>query len=312
MIEIMVKTCGDHWVNPDDVEQRLRSIPPDMPVMIDMSTEGASMVALGVRRMLDQYLDADQITVRAWANPVEHTPYKRAEPHLYSHFFWMAQRYWDHDQPAPTHQQRFACLIGRLTWPRIRMLWDLRHHLADRCLFSLMDAENLPRADAYNLDRREHWVEDDFDYRLALGDIRSLDGRQVRDQYNPKYNTNFSILDHYAGFDIEIVAETYCHGPCYFPTEKTVRPLLYRRPIMVYGPRHFLRRLRAQGFQTWNQWWDESYDDLEGPGRWCAMLQQIKALDRCDHFDVIFQDYQAVVEHNRARAREIGSRHQPQ
>lgn len=308
----MVKTCGDHWVNPDDVEQQLRQIPPGTPVMIDMSTEGASMTALGVRRMLDHYLDPDQVTVTAWANPVEQTPYRRAEPHLYSHFFWMAQRYWNQEIAASTHERRFACLIGRLTWPRIRMLWDLHQHLADRCLFSLMDPQNLGRADSYNLDRQEHWMPDDFDYRQALGHMTSLDGRQVRDQYDPQYNTNLSILTHYPRFDIEIVAETYCFGPAFLPTEKTVRPLLYRRPVMVYGPRHFLARLREQGFQTWNQWWDESYDDLEGPARWQAMFQQIQILDRCDHFDAIYHDYQSVLDHNRARAREIGSRHRPQ
>jgi hypothetical protein len=304
--------CGDHWVNPDEVEQQVRQIAPGVPVMVDMSTEGASMRALGVCQMLDRYLDRDQITVRAWANPVEQIPYRRADTHLYSHFFWMAQRYWNKDLAPNTHERRFACLIGRLTWPRIRMLWDLRQYLGDRCLFSVMDPKNLPRADAYNLDRQENWVAEDFDYRMAIGDMTSLDGHQVRDQYDPQHNTNLSILDHYARFDLEIVAETYCHGPAFLPTEKTIRPLLYRKPIMVYGPRHFLRNLRSQGFSTWSDWWDESYDDLEGPARWQAMMEQISLLNLHEHFNQILDDCQSVLEHNRDRARKIGQRHQPQ
>ena len=52
------------------------------------------------------------------------------------------------------------------------------------------------------------------------------------------------------------------------------------KPLLIYGPRYFLRRLRDLGFQTWHQFWDESYDDLEGYPRWLAMrsvAQHIRA-----------------------------------
>lgn len=312
MIEIAVKVCGDHWLNPEEVEHTLAQIPSGTGVMINMSTEGASMSALGIDKMIDRYLLPEQVWVRSWANSVEQVPYHRAERHFYSHFFWMAQRYWAAPVPASTHEHRFACFIGRPTWPRIRMLWDLKQHVADQCLFSVMDMHQIPREDLFNLDRKNDWVPSNFNPIDILGDINSLDGRRVADQYDPQYNTNLSLLSWYHKFDIEIAAESYCHGPAFLPTEKVIRPLLYRRPIMVYGPRHFLRNLRDQGFQTWSQHWDEGYDDLEGPDRWQAMLKQIKMLTKCDHFDVIFDDYQSILDHNRERALEIGQRHQPQ
>ena len=141
--------------------------------------------------------------------------------------------------------------------------------------------------------------------------VASLDGHRVRDQYLPEYNTNLSLLDHYHRFDIEIVCEAYCRGPCFFPTEKTVRPLLFRKPIMVYGPRYFLRNLRSLGFSTWSSIWDESYDELEGLSRWLAMRAQIDLLATCSDFSQLLADMQAILIHNQQLAREIGQRHAP-
>lgn len=311
MMEIAVKVAGDHWLNPEEVEQRLQAAQSDRHVVLDMGSEGPSLHALGVARMIDRYLSPDRVTIRAWANAVEAVPYHRADAHFYSHFFWMAQRYWHAAMTEPTHERRFGCFIGRATWPRLRMLADLRRNIPDKCLLSLMDLSCAPTKRGHNLDSREQWIDPDLLVAQYLGDLGSIDGMQVRDQYDPRHNTNLSIIEHYARFDIEIVSETYCHGDTFLPTEKTVRPLLYRRPIMVYGPRYFLRRLRDQGFQTWSDWWDESYDLLTGPDRWQAMWQQIQILARCDHFDLIWDDCQQVLDHNRARAQEIGSRHRP-
>jgi hypothetical protein len=68
----------------------------------------------------------------------------------------------------------------------------------------------------------------------------------------------------YSIFDIELVAETYCHGDTFFVTEKTVRPIVAGKSMMVYGPQNYLARLRDLGFQTWNHIWDETYDQLTG------------------------------------------------
>lgn len=312
MIEIVVKVCGDHWLNPEEVEQQLAQISNGACVLIKMEAEGASVTAIGLRSMLDRYITPDRVYVGAWANGLDLVPYQRVDSHACSHFFWMAQRYWDGKILPATHQYRFACLIGRVTWPRLRMLMDLRQHHTHQCLLSLMAPAAVPGSMGRNLDHRNQWftpAEDPLEHLLGL---TSVDGHQVRDQYDPTKNTNLSILAHYHRFDIEIVAESYCHGPCYFPTEKSIRPLACGKPMMVYGPRYFLRNLRDQGFQTWGDWWDESYDDLEGPDRWQAMLEQIKLLSRCDHFDMIDRDCRPVLEHNRTRVREIAKRYQPQ
>ena len=113
----------------------------------------------------------------------------------------------------------------------------------------------------------------------------------------------------YDRFHIEIVAESYIYGETFFPTEKTVRPLSAGKPMIVMGPRHFLRRLRDQGFQTWADLWDESYDDLEGAAR-LAQIQAVIA-DVQQRRDQLLPGLLRHAEHNRTTLSHLIQRHRP-
>jgi hypothetical protein len=104
----------------------------------------------------------------------------------------------------------------------------------------------------------------------------SITGHEVRDQYRPNINTNAELVKHYNRFGLEIVCETYCMGDAFFPTEKTVRPISQTKPMVVYGPKGYLRRLRQLGFQTWHDIWDETYDEFSGPAGWHRMKQVLR------------------------------------
>lgn len=45
-------------------------------------------------------------------------------------------------------------------------------------------------------------------------------------------------------------------------SEKTYKPIISMQPFIVYGQTGTLRYLKQQGFQTFDRWWDESYDDI--------------------------------------------------
>ena len=311
MTTIPVQICGDHWLNPQQVHELLKQS-HDMVIM-DMGSEGASMTTLGIADMIDRYYRPDQVWVQHWPNTVDPVEYHRCERHFYSHFFWMAHRYWHHEPRPNTHEHRFGLFLGRRTLPRLRVLYDMMTVHTAHTLFSMMPASQLPSAVGVDLERIEEWsLGSDYEQWMQVPGIASLDGHQVRDQYLPECNTNLSLLNHYHRFDIEIVCEAYCRGPCFFPTEKTVRPLLFHKPIMIYGPRHFLHNLRSQGFRTWNDQWDESYDDLEGLPRWQAMREQIDLLAAHTDFSQLMAEISDILEHNQQRAREIGHRHAPQ
>ena len=54
--------------------------------------------------------------------------------------------------------------------------------------------------------------------------------------------------------------ETKCHL-----TEKIFKPIVSKMPFVLVGPAHNLKYLREYGFRTFDQWIDESYDDIEDP-----------------------------------------------
>ena len=131
--------------------------------------------------------------------------------------------------------------------------------------------------------------------------IASLDHKRLRDQYDPNQNTNRDLLAFYDRFDIEIVCETYTRGDCFFPTEKTVRPMVGSKPLLIYGPRKYLQRLRDQGFQTWQDHWCEDYDLYEGAERWQhikRVIDQIATMGPGQRQQML-ESAQTVCQHNR-------------
>jgi xylose isomerase len=63
-----------------------------------------------------------------------------------------------------------------------------------------------------------------------------------------------------------MVVESVVQGPV-FITEKTMKPLAFQHPFIVYGPAGVLSTLRAWGFETFNNIWDESYDQITNTER---------------------------------------------
>lgn len=45
-------------------------------------------------------------------------------------------------------------------------------------------------------------------------------------------------------------------------SEKTIKPILAKKPFVLLAPPNTLKFLRQLGFKTFDKWWDESYDDI--------------------------------------------------
>lgn len=76
---------------------------------------------------------------------------------------------------------------------------------------------------------------------------------------------------------LHIVTETVYHYPSTFISEKTLKPIVNRRPFVIVGPVGSLKNLRAIGFKTFGDYWNEEYDLVEDPGqRMLSILKTIK------------------------------------
>jgi len=98
-----------------------------------------------------------------------------------------------------------------------------------------------------------------------------------------------------------IVTETCFWERKYHLTEKIFKPIISHMPFVLVGPAHNLKYLREYGFKTFNQWFDESYDDIEDPvERLTAITKTIKQISEYSLEDLqnILLDMQPVLEHN--------------
>lgn len=93
--------------------------------------------------------------------------------------------------------------------------------------------------------------------------------------FNPEWydNTYFST-----------VVETHQHGSCYWPTDKTFKACAYYHPFLLIGQHHTLKKLRQMGFETYDNIFDESYDDIvDFDLRFDAVIQNIKNFSRTSY-----------------------------
>jgi hypothetical protein len=325
MITIPIRTCGDHWINVDEVKTQLENANGAGDIELDLFCEGASLDALGITPVMLNYceqhnISPDRIVVANWPNSVEAIPFQRKYMPLMSHFFWLSERYWSDIVPS-THQYRFGYFVGRRTPSRATMLYELYHQHHDDFLFSAMrQLPPLPwEADQHGncIEQLDQWInfneQEKFTQWWRNCPVSSIDNTFINNQYDPSFNTNQSLVSHYNKFDIELVAETFTLGTVFFPTEKTIRPLVTGKPMIVYGPVDYLSRLKNLGFKTFDSVWDESYDQFQGPERWHkihSVISTFLSKPQDEQLDII-ASIQPIVEHNRRNLIKIIGKYKP-
>jgi hypothetical protein len=314
MIRIPVSVCGDYWSNKQIVKEKLDSVTTNEPIALDLLAEGPSLYSLGVVDMVLNFLEktnrgVSTVAVDHWSNTVEPIPFQRLNSEYLSHFFWLSNTYIDCVINERSADFLFGYFVGRRTVPRCVMLKEIHHAYAEKFLLSLMPTT----ADIIfsDLDPLADWIDpNDFHAWFRSMSIPSLDNFSVLDQFRGNNNTHCSILQWYPKFDIELVSETYTHGNTFFVTEKTVRPLVAGKSLIVYGPQNYLARLRELGFQTWSGVWDESYDNLTGPARWHAIQKIIDDLLLKDQHQ-LYSQCQPIVQHNQQHAKYLIEKYRP-
>ena len=71
--------------------------------------------------------------------------------------------------------------------------------------------------------------------------------------------TNLNLEAHTTSF-VNIVTESLINNPSIFFSEKTFKPMFCAQPFILIGNPNSLTKLKEYGFQTFDKWWDESYD----------------------------------------------------
>jgi hypothetical protein len=104
----------------------------------------------------------------------------------------------------------------------------------------------------------------------------------------------------YRNILIDIVAETFTEGNTFFVTEKTIRPILMKKPFIIIGSQDYLDYLHMMGFKTFNDYWNEDYDGYEGKDRYLKVLKLIDDISSIplSQIKYIYSDMVSILNHN--------------
>ena len=128
-------------------------------------------------------------------------------------------------------------------------------------------------------------------------------------------DTRFSA-DFYKNFGLDIVTESVLNYPYPYTTEKTYRPIIEKRMFVILGSVGTLRSLHQQGFETFSDILDETYDDVQDPElRLLAIAKSVRqfcdlTLDQVqryyiDNADKFEHNYQNLIKYKNQEIKRI-------
>ena len=255
---------GDEWINRDSIIKQLCDIPIDDQVIMHTQHEGISLRASGVLEVIDKWVSTtnrspDTVLINT-PNHYEKINYKFDNKlSLHPHFFKPGQLdYYRNYSQLTKFGKLFGLFLGRYTQVRNIIAADIIADYRQHFLISIMQGDRLEASQWWNSE---------------IETIGSLDHMTIDNQYDGNHNTNQSLLTFYNDFQIELVVETVTLGEAFFPTEKTIRPIMGSKPFIIYAYMDFLKNIQELGFRTFSELWSEEYDQLEGIPRWnCIKL----------------------------------------
>ena len=270
-------------------------------IVISTNLEGCCCYSIGLYDLLDQF-DFKTVTIHT-SNPLEkHEKYQvklimpwaflNVKQEINSTF-----HIWD-------KSKLFGTVYGRPLWHRIGIAAHLLTYHDEKSLVGcLCDPSDVDKRKLF--ETNELFKHDPTSFQnfgniinrlpLMLSEVDIYTpGQQVTDGY---VNQTKQIYKH---FLIDIVAETFTSGNCFFVTEKTVRPILLKKPFVIMGSKDCLLYLRQMGFRTFGDFWDEEYDGYSGVERYTRILDLIDnlATKTLAELETMYWNMQYTLDHN--------------
>jgi hypothetical protein len=128
----------------------------------------------------------------------------------------------------------------------------------------------------------------------------------LADNHNPVHS--IGDLSHYKQTFLSLVTETLWTNDTVFFTEKTSKPINIGHPFIVVATPGHIRILKDYGFQTFDKWIDESYDDeIYLDKRLEIIISNIKRFSQysIDELKQIRTEMEPVLRHNQKRFNDI-------
>ena len=271
---------------------------------INLNSEGPCCETIGLYRLLDHIceqwnINKSDVSITTWNHWEQHEQYSIKVQN--NHFQNLAQS--DYPPQVNTPNNHIGLFIGRSNWSRLWLAGWLNKHYKDSTLLT------------FHYDRNSdfHRVHLGLDQMLRegadpaeIGDSKELiEKSPLRldqiEQYPILVPANLNLLKVYDQFFAEIVCETYISGNTFFPTEKTYRPIMSMKPFILHASPGTLQEHKKQGYQTFDRWWSEEYDNYGEQLRIYKIQEIITEIMSWDQTRIrsTLQEMQPILEHNR-------------
>ena len=304
---------GNYWIKQQEFCDELRNTPLTDIVVIHVQDPALSLshalVVPEIEKIIAEtgrnkdaiYIDSSN-TVESdtsWEN-LFHRKF------LVSPEFTRSLTYWS-DSPLLSNKfKTWAAFVEHRTTPELLSLYSIwqNQSLKQHCFLKVASntgsTEMFDQADKIH-DTLDEWlpIENKMQRLVQHNNLREFARNcpiDKIDNFEPK-----SLIALGSEYLFEIVFETVTRGFTFSPTTKTVRTIVAEKPMIVYAPANFLKKLQNIGFKTFENLWDESYDQLEGLPRYTAMMKLIEdvANMKPDQQFKLYQQSREICTYNR-------------
>jgi hypothetical protein len=265
--------------------------------------EGVALDSIGIYNLLDLF-SFKSVTIRTFNLVQQPHPVYKLNFHPLAFKYFIVSPNTDYNQyHSWSGKYTFGTFYNRPTWSRIGLAAYLHTHHCDKTLLNFRyNPEDTDIRNTFELDQLFQIDPKSLEYFGQLMPVLPLQVEPV-----DGYTINASTKEHteqlsefYRDFFIDIVSETFVRGRCFYPTEKTVRPMLMKKPFIHMGPKCFLIHLRQMGFRTFGDFWSEDYDGYGMDQRYKYILELIDTLAAKSKQELqdMYARMQPILEHN--------------
>lgn len=270
-------------------------------IFISLNSEGPCCRNLGLYDLLDLF-DFKSVTIMT-SNALEH----HEKYQILTNFseFPRVKSSVDAQYQTWDKSQVFCAFYGRPLWHRVGLASHLTAHHSEMSIVGF-------HADYHNDDARKLFeIQKLINYAPGVvSDFSKLASQlPLQGQYSASYDPGNpdatdagvqQLRDYYTNILIDIVSESFTGGTTFFPTEKTFRPMLLKKPFITMGPINHLIYLRQMGFQTFYDFWSEDYDGYAPRWKFQKIIDLIDILAKKTKSELyqMYQDMQPILNHN--------------
>jgi hypothetical protein len=265
--------------------------------------EGVALDSIGIYDLLDLF-SFKSVTIRTFNLVQQPHPVYKLNFHPLAFKYFNVSPNTDYSQYHTwSGKYTFGAFYNRPTWSRIGLASHLHSYHSGKTMLNFR--YNPGDADSRNMFELDQLFQIDPNSLEYFGQlipalplqVEAVDGYTI--DVSTKEHTE-QLSEFYRDFLIDIVSETFVRGRCFYPTEKTVRPMLMKKPFIHMGPKCFLIHLRQMGFQTFNDFWSEDYDGHSMDQRYKYIIKLINnlSLKSADELQDMYYRMQPILDHN--------------